>query len=183
MAIASEVPTALADTQLTEFEAKSIDLFANAAGVLGLPKSIAMIYGVLFGSSNPLSFSLIEQKLGISKGSVSQGMRVLREMGAIRAVEATPKGQGESAESEPSAGVGTLYEPVIELRILLSHLITDKVQPHLRSSDQTVEELANLLGEKDKTTDQVILKQRLKHLRSWQKRTRDLLPILRTFLR
>ena len=62
---------------LTPFEEQGISFFVEAAGLMGIPKSVAMIYGVLFGSSEPLSFSDIESKLDISKGSVSQGLRLL----------------------------------------------------------------------------------------------------------
>ena len=191
-------------TQLTAFEAKSVELFVDAAGVLGVPKSIAMIYGVLFGSAHALSFNDLVEKLGISKGSVSQGVRVLREMGAIRPVGKSGKGQGDASAVEglddpkplprsdattpqrritsltPSAG-GTLYEPVVELRILLSRIIADKVQPHLKASAGAINELKGLLPGAE--SEAAVLDNRLRHLRSWQKRSQDLLPLLKSILR
>lgn len=161
--------------KLSEFEKQSIKLFVDAASVFGIPKSIAMIYGVLFGSPNSLSFSDIMEKLAISKGSVSQGLRVLREMGAVQT-------ESPNEESGPSGvGVGALYLPVVELRVLLSGIIADKVQPHLDSSTAAIDQLTRLQGEQH--SDSTELDLRLRHLRAWQKRSRDLLPLLRAFLR
>ena len=56
------------------FEAATVDFFVDAADLLGVPKSVAAIYGVVFASPVPLSFADIESHLGISKGSVSQGL-------------------------------------------------------------------------------------------------------------
>jgi DNA-binding transcriptional regulator GbsR (MarR family) len=161
--------------QLTEFERQSIKLFVDAASVLGVPKSIAIIYGILFGSPKPLSFSDIVEKLTISKGSVSQGLRVLREMGAVQVASPTE-------ELEDSRGaVVTQYEPVVELRTLLSGVIADKVQPHLESSGAAIEELSRL--QKGFNEPPPVLETRLRHLRAWQKRSRDLLPLLKALLR
>jgi HTH-type transcriptional regulator, glycine betaine synthesis regulator len=164
-------------TQLTAFEAKSVELFVDAAGVLGVPRSIAMIYGVLFGSAHALSFNDIVEKLGISKGSVSQGLRVLREMGAVQVDT-----RAESSHAGPGGGgAGSHYRPVIELRILLSRIIADKVQPHLKASAGAIDDLKGLLPEAEAESE--VLDNRLRHLRSWQKRSQDLLPLLKAFLR
>ena len=51
--------------------------------LLGLPKSIGLIYGAVFASSKPVEAGQICKKLRISRGSVSQGLRFLKELGAI----------------------------------------------------------------------------------------------------
>lgn len=66
------------------FENALVDFFVNAADLLGVPKSVAAIYGIVFASPEALSFAAIEARLDISKGSVSQGLRVLKEVGALR---------------------------------------------------------------------------------------------------
>ena len=72
------------------FERSLVGFFAEAADLLGVPKSVAIIYGIVFASPRPLCFSEIELRVDLSKGSISQGLRVLREMGAIKEVS-TPK--------------------------------------------------------------------------------------------
>ena len=63
------------------FDAAVVDFFVDAAGLLGVPKSVAAIYGIVFASPEPLSFADIAARLDISKGSISQGLRILREIG------------------------------------------------------------------------------------------------------
>ena len=168
---------AIAETsQLTEFEAKTIAFFVEAASVLGVPKSVAMIYGLLFGSAQPLSFAEIEQKLGLSKGSVSQGLKFLRDIGAVTVASVEPA----SARTEPNASNAVRYEPVVELRVLLNRLVAEKVMPHLKASGDAIETLSDHLP--DQPDEAAILELRLKHLRAWQRRTRDLLPLLKAIL-
>ena len=68
-------------TDVVVFEEQVVDFFISAADLLGVPKSVAAIYGIVFASPAPLSFAEIETRLNISKGSVSQGLRVLRDVG------------------------------------------------------------------------------------------------------
>ena len=70
------------------FEEAVVDFFVDAANLLGVPKSVAVLYGIVFASPQPLSFADIQTRGTLSKGSVSQGLRVLREMGAIKEVSA-----------------------------------------------------------------------------------------------
>lgn len=161
------------DTALTPFEEQGIGFFVEAAGLMGIPKSVAMIYGVLFGSAEPLSFSEIEAKLSISKGSVSQGLRVLRTMGAVESAAGVAGASG--------APHLVRYQPVVEMRVLLKQLLAEKVQPHIEASGNAIENMAEVLPE-DKVRAE-ILKTRLKHLRAWHKRAGDLIPFIRTFLR
>lgn len=85
--------------------------FVDAADMLGVPKSVAAIYGICFASPEPLSFAEIEARLDISKGSISQGLRVLREVGALRVASGAgvedggqmTEGGKDSADSQLSA--------------------------------------------------------------------------------
>lgn len=170
--------SSLETSTLTEFETKIIAFFVEAASVLGVPKSVAMIYGVLFGSAAPLTFAEIEQKLGLSKGSVSQGLRVLRDIGAVSVAE---NGSEDPSRTEGSATNAVRYVPVVELRVLLNRLVIDKVQPHIKTSGEVIDSLAETLPANEASAK--VLEVRLKHLRAWQKRARDIIPIFRTFLR
>ena len=61
-----------------------IDVFVRAASLIGLPRSIGEIYGLLFCTPQALSFDELVERLRISKGSVSQGLKVLRQLGAVK---------------------------------------------------------------------------------------------------
>ena len=58
-----------------EFEVAVVDFFVGAAHLLGVPKSVAAIYGIVFASAAPLSFADIAARLDLSQGSISQGLR------------------------------------------------------------------------------------------------------------
>jgi hypothetical protein len=97
-----------------------VGLFADIVSALGIPKSIGQIYGLLYASATPLSFSDIVDRLDISKGSVSQGLQLLRSLGAINVADlklkalsdkqeadfAEAKGEGRSAKSQVRSGKG-----------------------------------------------------------------------------
>ena len=71
---------------LDDWEFAVIDLFLNAANSFGLPKSYGQIYGLLFCRDQSLSMDEVMYLLQISKGSASQGLRSLRQLGAISSV-------------------------------------------------------------------------------------------------
>ncbi|MBT5716277.1 MAG: hypothetical protein HOI70_05140, partial [Opitutae bacterium] len=71
---------------LSDWELEVIDLFLNAANSVGLPKSFGQIYGLLFCRDQSLSMDEIIRLLAISKGSVSQGLKALRQLGAVSSV-------------------------------------------------------------------------------------------------
>jgi FlaA1/EpsC-like NDP-sugar epimerase len=66
------------EPQAVEFERALVAFFLDAAEMLGVPKSVAAIYGVCFASPLPLSFADIEERLDISKGSISQPSAAIR---------------------------------------------------------------------------------------------------------
>lgn len=70
--------------ELSEFESLVIEFFRDGVRLLGLPKSIGEIYGLLYVSQDALSLDDLVTRLGISKGSVSQGLKSLRELGAVK---------------------------------------------------------------------------------------------------
>src|SRR6478752_4505902 len=71
---------------LSVLEVGVIDFFVSAVRVLGLPKSIGEIYGLLFVAPDALPLDTLCQRLNMSKGSTSQGLKVLRTFGAVKVV-------------------------------------------------------------------------------------------------
>ena len=65
-------------------ELESIDFFVRLMSVLGMPRSVGEIYGLLYFSKDSLPMDQIASRLGISIGSASQGLRTLRSLKAVR---------------------------------------------------------------------------------------------------
>ena len=65
-------------------EIESIDFFVRLMGILGMPRSVGEIYGLLYFSETALSMNKIANRLGISIGSASQGLKTLKGLKAIK---------------------------------------------------------------------------------------------------
>ena len=61
-----------------KLEVESIDFFVRMMSILGLPRSVGEIYGVLYFAESPMSMDEISSRLKISMGSTSQGLKTLR---------------------------------------------------------------------------------------------------------
>lgn len=157
------------DSATVAFESDVVDFFVNAAELLGVPKSLAAIYGIVFASPTPLSFADIEARLDLSKGSVSQGLRTLREVGALKEV---------SRKEDPAE----LFVPDLEMRRLIGRYLESRLNPQLNNGrdrlSQLDEHLATLAP-----TDRKALAPRIAKLQRWHSRTRALLPLVKTFLK
>ena len=160
---------------LTEFEAPIVAAFADLVVLLGLPKSVGEIYGLLFATAGSLTFVEIEQKLELSKGSVSQGLRALRDLGAI--AEAEPDADGTAA---PQARLAR-WVATIELRKLIGSLLRERLTPYLARQDQRVAAAeAALAGLRSglPPEHQHTLENRLEKIQTWQNRARTVLPVI-----
>jgi len=75
-----------AASALQELEVEAIEMFINFLRLIGLPKSVGEIYGLLFVAPRPMAMDDIMDRLGISLGAASQGLKLLRSFGAVRVV-------------------------------------------------------------------------------------------------
>lgn len=132
------------------------------AEVLSVPRSIAEIYGLLYVSTQPLRFSAIEQRLSLSKGSVSEGLRFLKDHGMVMA-ERIKGNRGETWSVKPS------------LAAALVDLLRRRLQPAL---EQTTGDLRALQEEAEKVELSPDVRERLVKLSRWNARALDLLPVL-----
>src|SRR5215471_15145463 len=80
------VREAKTSTGLNPLEVEIIDLFVQVSRMLGQPRSLAEIYGLLFISARPLAMDDLIERLRLSKGSASQGLKFLRNLGAVKMV-------------------------------------------------------------------------------------------------
>jgi len=146
-----------------------VDFFVDGVKVLGLPRSLGEIYGLLFISSKPLSLDDLVLYLGISKGSASQGLRTLRTLGAVH--EASGNGDRR-----------TYYEPAINLKRLVGGFIREQVRPHLDSGKTKLQSITETAKLSDDPQEREFFLDRIERLESWMKRGGQLLPILQKLL-
>lgn len=154
---------------LTTLQQQVVDFFVDGVKVLGLPRSLGEIYGLLFISTEPLSLDDLVRDLGISKGSASQGLRTLRALGAVREVV----GNGDRR---------TYYEPAVDLKRLVGGFIREQVRPHLDSGKTKLVSIAETASLSADPVEKEFFKDRIERLESWMKRGGQVLPVLQKLL-
>jgi HTH-type transcriptional regulator, glycine betaine synthesis regulator len=118
--MASDSQLSALNSQLSPGEAQVISVFVQLAQAMGMQRSLGEIYGLLYATPEALAFQDIVDRLGLSKGSVSQGLRFLRTVGAIKPVVVA----GDRRE---------FFEPVLELRALVGGFLKERLNPELES--------------------------------------------------
>lgn len=151
---------------LDNIQKSMISVFADGAKLLGLPKSVGEVYGLLYSSKNSLALDDLVVLLGMSKGSASQALKMLRVLGAV--IE---------TEGPENAGRKTFYKADLELKSLAGGFIKYQVRPHLERAKVSVKEIAELDG-----ADGVFYQDRIQKLESWRKKAGFVLPIIQRFL-
>jgi len=172
-------------TDVVAFEREVVSFFVEAADLLGVPKSVAAIYGICFASPEPLGFAEIDARLDISTGSISQGLRILREVGALRVSDGPAAGslvRSPLSVVPRTARPRERYEPDLELRKLAGHWIEERLEKQLKAGSNRLRTLKAAVAA-ESSAGAKALKQRLKYLQSWHDKSRALLPIMKTFLR
>ena len=173
------------DLGLVAFEVEVVAFFYDAAEILGVPKSVAAIYGICFASAEPLSFADINERLDISAGSISQGIRVLREIGALKLSDDV---FGSSLVSRPSSLVvrsarqRERFAPDLELRKLATHFIEQRLEKQLTAGKQRLQTMKAAIPAAHSDCAKE-LRARLKYLQSWHDKSRKLVPLVKTFLK
>ena len=153
-----------ATPRLQPVEIEVIQLFVQLSRVLGQPRSLGEIYGLLFISAQPLAMDDLMIRLNLSKGSASQGLKFLRNLGAVKMVYVP----GDRRVH---------YEAVAELRNLASSFLREKIEPHLGDGEERLERLEALAlalpaDERDHATRRITM------LRSWSQNGRRVLPLV-----
>ena len=154
---------------LTSLQEQVVDFFVDGVRVLGLPRSLGEIYGLLFISTGPLSLDDLVRLLGISKGSASQGLRTLRGLGAVR--EASGNGDRR-----------TYYEPAVDLKRLVGGFIREQVRPHLESGAFKLRKLEETASQTEDPAEREFFTDRIERLEAWMKRGGQVLPMLQKIL-
>jgi DNA-binding transcriptional regulator GbsR (MarR family) len=161
------IPKALA-SELAPWELATIEVFIRAAGLIGFPRSIGEIYGILFCAEQALTFDDLAQRLGISRGSVSQGLKLLRQLGAVR----TQYVVGNRKDH---------FVPELSMKRLVRGFMRDQFTPHLESGSSRLDQIEALISEEDGSVREHA-SARIHTLRSWQTRTAKLVPVVMAVL-
>jgi DNA-binding transcriptional regulator GbsR (MarR family) len=154
-------------------EVEVIDLFVNVVKLLGMPKSVGEIYGLLFISPEPLALDGIVDRLRISKGSASQGLKFLRSVGAV----ATTYVAGDRRDH---------FLAEIRLKKLAAGFIREELDPHLGSGEHRLARLRKSISETSRDESSAPLvefyEQQVDQLERWHTKARRVLPIIARFL-
>lgn len=150
--------------------------------IFGVPKSVGQIYGVLYASPVPLSFSDLVERLEISKGSASQGLQLLRSLKAVRRVEKTDSRKSSASPPQAPADPSRrdYYEPEFSLRKLVSGVLRERVAPLASTSAERLTRLREMAerGGREKP----FYLDRVKQLETWRRRLNTVLPLLGVLL-
>lgn len=162
---ATEEPSQTAPSQAWgDLEAEVIGLFVQLSRIIGQPRSYAELYGMLFMAPEPMTMDQLVERLGISKGSASQGLTFLRKAGAIRMLSIP----GRRAAH---------YEAVAELRHLAAGFLQDQILPQVEDSQNRLKQIVGMVARLP-AKERAQASPRIAMLQSWGKRTRQFLPLV-----
>lgn len=140
-----------------------VEICAHFARTLMLPRSVGQVYGILFASEDALCLDEIQDQLGISRGATSQGLQLLRELGAVQ----VGKRAGDRRD---------YYTPEISLRKILHGIFSNRVQPDINKGRSMISELSASEFETP------LLKKRISSLQQWSKRADLPLSVVKKLL-
>jgi len=149
---------------LSEFQVEMISLFVRGAAALSLPRSVAQIYGLLFATPEPLSLDDITLRLGISRGSAFEGLRWLRDLGAVESVF-LPGVRKEHFRAE------------LQLRKLATGFLRNQIQPHVDNGTEHLKRLKETIDPGSK--DALFYRDRLQQITGWHRFFGKALPVIR----
>lgn len=153
---------------LSELEIEAIDLFIGFMKLIGLPKSVGEIYGLLFVSGEPLNAEQITERLQISTGAASQGLKLLRSFGAVRSVYVP----GDRRDH---------FSADLDLSTFASAFIKEELDPRLQRASERIERMEILANDLNGKEKEAAFK-RIERLRHWMERGQKMMPWLLKFL-
>ena len=146
-----------------------LNYFRDGVKVLGLPKSVGEIYCVLYFSPVPLTMLDLVNRLGISKGSASQGLKMLRTFGAVR-------------ENNLNSDRKTYFEADSALKKLVGGFIREEIRPHLKSGKKKLQALQQEAENIQDPELREFYNERIERLERWSGKADLVLPLLQKFL-
>ena len=163
-----ETPDGAKPARLNPVEVDIIHLFVQLSHALGQPPSVAEIYGLLFISPKPLPQDDFPERLNLSKGTASQGLRYLMDLGAVRSVYV-------------AADRRVHYEAVAELRNLVNRFLRQQVLTYFEDSGDRLDRILAEARELPVGQREFAL-ERVRMLKSWEKNAKRVLPFVLAIL-
>lgn len=148
----------------TPVDTEMIQFFVQLSRTIGQRPSVGEIYGLLFISPKPLTFDDLIERLQLSNGAASEGLKYLRDLGAVRVVAV------EGARR-------THYEAMAELRNLAGLFLRRRLEPHLSEGKARLEQIGEKAERLQGEAREHILA-RIKLLQSWEENASRILPFL-----
>lgn len=146
-----------------DLERELITFWVQVSSLLGYPRSIGEIFGLIFISPDPLSADDIVEKLGMSRSGAGQGLKALQDIGAIKPIH-----QVASRKEH--------YQMQTDLGVLIKLLLNARILPKL-------EELAQQRATLDaavRTQGSPHLIQRFDKLERWRGKTAPVFALLKS---
>lgn len=156
------------ERRLSDLEIEAIEMFINFLRLIGLPKSIGEIYGLLFVSTQPLSMEAMMNRLNISLGAASQGLKLLRSFGAVK-VTYQP---GDRRD---------YYVADLQLSNFVTGFIKDELQPRMERSLQRIERMERLMEDME-PRERKLTREKIDRLKHWLEKGQTMLPWILRFL-
>lgn len=154
---------------LTPLEVESIEMFINFLRLLGWPKSVGEIYGLLFVASKPMAMDDIMARLGMSLGAASQGLKLLREFGAVRTVYMP----GARKDHHVASG---------ELSRFATSFIEEELLPRMQTTQERILRMEQMLAA-ESPEERQLPAERIDRLKYWLGKGQKVVPWLVRFLK
>jgi len=154
---------------LSDLEIESIEMFINFLRLLGWPKSVGEIYGLLFVSTQPLAMDDIMARTGMSLGAASQGLKLLREFGAVRTVYIP----GARKDHYLASG---------ELSRFATSYIEEELLPRMRTAQERIKRMERMMQSLPEA-DRQLPAERIDRLKYWLGKGQKVVPWLVRFLK
>jgi DNA-binding transcriptional regulator GbsR (MarR family) len=119
-----------------------------------------------------MSMEEIAQRLDMSQGSISQGLRQLEAFSAV--IKERNNGSRQA-----------LYTAKLEMKLLISGFLKERVIPRLESTESRIKALRASLDSKPSSLDSSALSSahfRLDRVAKWHRSARTILPLARKIL-
>ncbi len=164
------MPSEIAEIEpsLSGLEIEAIDLFISFMKLVGLPKSVGEIYGLLFVTETPLNSDQITDQLRISAGATSQGLKILRSFRAVRAVYMP----GDRRDH---------FVADLDLSTFATAFLNDELKPRLESAAERIHRMEILIDAMPSQKKAAAFK-RVERLKHWVDRGRKIMPWIQKFL-
>jgi DNA-binding transcriptional regulator GbsR (MarR family) len=172
MKAATEAPRASLEEDglaLSGLEVEAIEMFINFLRLIGLPKSVGEIYGLLFVAPRPMAMDEIMDRLDISLGAASQGLKLLRSFGAVRVVYE----RGDRRDH---------YVADLELSRFATAFIKDELQPRIDMAVERIKRMEDALGDLP-AKERKATKERIERLKHWLDKGQKMIPWVIRFMK